>query len=267
MTYDTFVYIFYVSTLNHPAPTEKRIEREAKLFETGEYPEKGVIVRDEDLAALALAFNSPVPLLIEHVESPLALGFLTKVRAEGNELFGTFAISAEANRLIESNGADSLSIGLSPDLQRIEEVSLVRFPRVPSARLFYGPVFHTKLPQNDAQIWQGRAEEADRRWQEVETERQVNEWLAEGRIVPAQVKFARTLMQLAEPVTFDGKSVAIGKVVRQLLESAPTVSRFRETAVPTAPPNQAMAAEHADFYRRHFPDLSLDEIAKRIAQA
>ena len=251
-----------MTTLSHPA-----VQRQAKLFESGDYPEKGVVVRDEDLTALALAFRDPVPLLIEHAESPLRLGFLTEVRAEGNELFGTLEITDEANRLIESNGADSLSIGLSADLSRIEEVSLVRFPRVPTARLFYGPVFHTKLPANDAQVWRARAEAADRRWQEVEVERQVNEWLAEGRIVPAQVPATRALLFAEQTITFGHESIAVAQLLRQFVAAATPVSRFRETATPPAQSAPTINPEHAEFYRRHFPDLSLDEIAKRTAQA
>ncbi len=49
-----------------------------------------------------------MPLLIEHATSPLELGYLTSVEADGGELFGTVALSAEANVLIEKSG-DCLS--------------------------------------------------------------------------------------------------------------------------------------------------------------
>lgn len=239
------------------------VSREAKLFEAGEYPDKGVTVRAEDLARLAQQFKSPVPLLIEHAESPLALGSLTKVRAEGDELFGTVELTDEANRLIEASGADSLSIGLSPDLAQIVEVSLVNNPRVPSARLFYGPVFHTKLPTGDAKFWRDRAVEADRRWREVENERQINEWLVAGRLVPAQVPVVRELLTSPHAITFDGKTTAVSVLVSRLIDSFPEVARFAETASSPAQTPTSLTPDHADFYRRHFPDLSLEEIAKR----
>ncbi|MCH7903160.1 MAG: hypothetical protein IH944_01180 [Armatimonadetes bacterium] len=38
---------------------------------------------------------------IEHATSPLELGYLTSVEADDGELFGTVALSAEANDLTE----------------------------------------------------------------------------------------------------------------------------------------------------------------------
>src|SRR5687767_10849414 len=122
------------------------IERSAKLFEAGEFPEKGVSITPEQLAGLAGAFQDPVPVLIEHSESPLELGYLTSVQVMGDELFGTVSFTPEAHVLVERSGARSLSLGLTPDLTRIREVSLVRNPRIESAQLFSGgPVFWGEL--------------------------------------------------------------------------------------------------------------------------
>lgn len=163
LTKQTFVYIYHMAAFAQPSTGASPVRREAKLFEAGDYPDKGVTVLPEDLADLAARFQRPVPILIEHTDSPLALGFLESVRADGTELFGTVALSEEANCLIEQSGADSLSLGLSPDLREIQEVSLVRHPRVPSARLFAGPIFHTKLPTRKTEAdWQARAEAAER---------------------------------------------------------------------------------------------------------
>ena len=52
------------------------VRRRAKLFEAGDYPDKGVTVAPETLQALANGFSQPVPVLVEHAESPLQLGFL-----------------------------------------------------------------------------------------------------------------------------------------------------------------------------------------------
>lgn len=117
------------------------IERRAKLFETGNFPDKGVRVSMEDLAALAASFKGPVPVLIEHSDSALQMGFLTRVEALGDELFGTVALTKEANELLEASGAKSLSLGLSTDLSEIREVSIVRNPRVADAELYSGFCF------------------------------------------------------------------------------------------------------------------------------
>lgn len=112
------------------------IERKAKLFECGEYCDRGVSVSPSDLQRLASCFDSPVPILIEHTETPLRLGYLTDVEAIGPELFGTLALTKEANDLIEESGAKALSLSVSKSLERIHEVSIVSNPRVESARLF-----------------------------------------------------------------------------------------------------------------------------------
>ena len=112
------------------------VRRRAKLFEAGDYPDKGISVSDADLAALVEGFSGPVPVLIEHSESPLELGFLTEVSREGRELHGTVSLSTEADALVRRSGARGLSLGLAPDLRSIREVSLVRRPRVSGAGFF-----------------------------------------------------------------------------------------------------------------------------------
>ena len=68
------------------------VTREAKLFEAGAYPDKGIEVSEEDLTALVEGFAAPVPLLIEHAESPLQMGFLTSVVRKGRELLGRLSL-------------------------------------------------------------------------------------------------------------------------------------------------------------------------------
>ncbi|RYG24586.1 hypothetical protein EON82_10240, partial [bacterium] len=92
-------------------PQSGWVQRRAKLFEAGEYPDKGILVTDEDLIALAEGFSRPVPVLIEHAQSPLELGFLTAVERSGKDLFGTVSLSQEADALVRKSGARGLSLG------------------------------------------------------------------------------------------------------------------------------------------------------------
>jgi hypothetical protein len=164
------------------------VDRRAKLFEAGDYPDKGVNVTAADLLALEAAFDLPVPVLIEHARSPLEIGYLTAVEARGDELFGTLALTEEADSLIQRDGARALSLGLSPDLGQIREVSLVRRPRVASARLFAdGPSFVGRVVAPGPED----AEALDR-------------LTAEGRLSPAQRPFAEALMADPGAVEFDG---------------------------------------------------------------
>jgi hypothetical protein len=240
-------------------PTGRWIERRAKLFEAGDYPDKGVTVTPEHLRALASGFSRPVPLLIEHAESPLEMGCLKEVSCEGHELFGTVALTPEADSLVERSGARSLSLGLAPDLSSIREVSLVRNPRVQSARLFGGEVTFVGSvePSDLASEW--------RRLDEAKAEREVDDLLRKGRLVPAQARFAKALLLSRDTIEFDGRSQPLRGLVLALLERQPKLNLFAElTPAPQSDHSQhLMLPEEADFYRRHFPEVSLDEIAKR----
>ncbi|MCW5937458.1 MAG: hypothetical protein KIT11_09150 [Fimbriimonadaceae bacterium] len=237
--------------LQAPAYLEARtawVDREALLFRAGDYPDKGLTVTDAHLRNLAETFDLPVPILIEHSRSPLELGFLTDVRADGDTLHGTVALSREASDLIDRSGAHGLSLGLSSDLCEIREVSLVREPRVEGARLFTrGPVFSGELASpGPGWIWS-----------------RIAELEGEGRIVPAQRPFLTALLECTKTVTFDGASVPVAHLAVRLLESAPKSALFAETAPATAPGSTPeLEPDEADFYTRHFPGLDLEKIAR-----
>lgn len=71
------------------------------------------------------------------------------------------------------------------------------------------------------------------------------------------------MLGLGQRVTFNGESVPIGQIIRSLVESGPAVARFGELARQSAKAAAGLDHDQAEFYRRHFPDLSLEEIAKR----
>ncbi len=263
------------------------IDRRAKLFEAGEYPDKGVSITREDLASLCAAFDLPVPILIEHAKSPLEIGFLTQVEAVGDELFGNLALTEEADALIRTSGARSLSLGLSRDLARIQEVSLVTSPRVASAQMFGGEIrFWARLepivetngteethgspaadPSSSFQgdfDWRARFHALSARVERDMAEQKLEAWVREGRILPSQVPFARALMAIPETIDFDGESRPVHQLLIAMLERQPPHGLFSETA-PTLSPSSAslFLPEEAEFYRRHFPDVSLDVIAAR----
>lgn len=230
------------------------IERKAKLFEAGDFPDKGVKVEIAHLQNLAANFDLPAPVLIEHAQSPLQLGYLTSVEVVGTELHGTIALTAEADGLVQKSKARKLSLGLAPDLSSIREVSIVRNPRVKDARLF-------RFCTNFEPDWQSQCE----RLAQDEVNRRVADYIRQGRLMPAQAAFARALLACDDPVMFDDETSAVGLLVTQLIESLPVRVRFEET-VPAKPfdySEQLMLPEEVAFYRRHFPDIALDQIAAR----
>lgn len=255
----------------------KWIDRRAKLFEAGRYPDKGVEIGGDDLRTLSEEFDLPVPILIEHAQSPLEIGFLTQVEAVGNELFGNLALTEEADALIRQSGARALSLGLSRDLRRIEEVSLVKSPRVASAQLFGGEIrFWSKLDESPSEPndsdrrsdsdWRARFRALSSRVEQELADRKLEEWVREGRLLPSQLPFARALMAIPETIDFDGESRPVYQLLIAMLERQPPHGLFSETAPSPAAGSEALfLPEEAEFYRRHFPDVSLDVIAARRA--
>ncbi len=269
------------------------IERRAKLFEAGEYPDKGVTVTPEHLTQLATSFDLPVPVLIEHSDSPLELGYLTAVEHAGNDLFGTLALTTEANALVERSGARSLSLGLAPDLTEIREVSLVRNPRVASAQLYTAElVFEAELdgeaptpnplpqfpdeqdsefkagaekPRDGANEWQRKFHDLQRQRQEEDADRRVAAFVAEGRLTPAQVPFARALLVSEDTIEFDGEKQPLAHLLVSMIQRQPPHQMFGErTPAPSVDySSHLMMPEEVEFYNRHFPGVSLDEIAKK----
>ena len=237
------------------------VERRAKLFEAGDYPDKGISVSDEDLAALVAGFSGPVPLLIEHAESPLELGFLLAVSREGKELHGTVSLSREADALVRRSGARGLSLGLAPDLRSIREVSLVRRPRVTGAGFFSEDLlaFSGELsdPSPPALL-------QDAPLREGEPRADLARLVREGRMTPAQVPFAEALLACDGVVEFSGDRRPLRELLIALLERQPPLALFGQTATvaPVADRPTTMLPEEAAFYRRHFPSVPLTAIAE-----
>ena len=249
-------------------PREGWVERRAKLFEAGEYPDKGIAVSDDDLVALVKGFSGPVPVLIEHAESPLELGFLTAVTREGKELHGTVSLSREADALVRRSGARGLSLGLSPDLRAIREVSLVRRPRVAGAGFFSGGEF----VEFAGEIFSAERERAEAARHPLPTLPQgggdpsetLAKFVREGRMVPAQVPFAEALLACEGVVEFSGDKRPLRELLLALLERQPPLALFGQTApmIPVPDRPATMLPEEAAFYTRHFPGVPLTDIAE-----
>ena len=243
------------------------IERRAKLFEAGEYPDKGIAVSDEDLAALVAGFSDPVPVLIEHADSPLELGFLTAVERTGLELHGTVSLSAEADALVRRSGARGLSLGLSPDLRTIREVSLVRRPRVVGAGFFSAAecvVFSGEiLPAREREEGGADPHPTLPQGGGIPSEA-LSKLVREGRMVPSQVPFAEAILACDGAVEFSGDRRPLRELLLALLERQPPLALFGQTAPVSSgidrPPT--MLPEEAAFYTRHFPGVPLTAIAE-----
>jgi hypothetical protein len=115
--------------------TPEIIEREAKIFEAGSYPDKDIEVTEAELDNIINGFQA-VPIKVEHEDSPLKLGSLTRIWRKGKELFGMLAFPKPAFDLLQYSGAQRLSSAIKRDKSGISEVSIVRHPRVADAAYY-----------------------------------------------------------------------------------------------------------------------------------
>lgn len=239
------------------------IDRTAKLFEAGDYRDKRVTATQSELNQMVENFDLPIPVLIEHAESPLQIGFVTEVRQEGDELFGRIALTKEADALMIQSGASSLSVGLERDLSRIREVSLVRYPRVESARVFHlVPVFEASFVDFD---YQGAIDEKNRQIAFQRADRVAEKWINEGKVQPSTRDWVRSLLA-CDMATEAG---TVSDVFSKFIDSLPRSHRFAELAPADRSAmskeessRHLLLPEEAAFYRKHFPGLDLRAIAE-----
>jgi hypothetical protein len=226
------------------------VDRKAKLFEVGEYADKDLRVESHDLQRLAASLDAPVPVWIEHTETPLEMGYLTDIQAAGNELFGVLSLTPEADEIIEKSKAKSLSLSVSRDLDRIYEVSIVAKPRIESARLFCSDFTETSTNE-----WKEKAIALSEELEERRFNTYVDELMRAGKLLPVQRDYALDLLKRAA-------RVGLHETVAQFFNHSPIKVSFGEIARSSCN-RPDIPIEEAEFYSQHFPDLAIDEIARR----
>lgn len=208
------------------------IEREAKLFEAGSYPDRGIEISEEDLDRI-IANTSDAPLRIEHSATPFdgALGVLKSVYRKGRELFGKLCFTNAAWELVKAANAKRLSVAILKDKSGISEVSLVRAPRIADAAVFSDSDvvrIDTELSADfsgaDAAL---RRELADKDAQIV-----IDQLKRDGKIAPAAEVFARAILRSEDTsaITFADQPTPVSQVFRWFLDSQPKVIEFSELA-------------------------------------
>jgi hypothetical protein len=113
------------------------VVREAKLFEAGEYPEMGLTVTGDNLAACIAQFTGPVPIKVQHTNTAFdgGMGRVLSVVRRGNELYGQVEFHEVVWKFLDHLGAKKLSAGFDR-LWKLVEVSIVNVPRVLTAQVF-----------------------------------------------------------------------------------------------------------------------------------
>lgn len=217
--------------------TNQTIEREAKLFEAGSYPDRGIEITEEDLDRI-IANASEAPIRIEHTATPFdgALGVLKSVYRKGRELFGRLSFTKAAWELVNSANARRLSVAIKKDKSGIAEVSLVREPRIADAAVFSEGdtvrldsaelTLATEFTETD-ETAKLRRQLIDR---EVDT--CIDNLKRQGKLVPAAEVFARAILRTGDTslITFGDHPTPVSEVFKWFLDSQPKVIEFAETA-------------------------------------
>lgn len=259
------------------------VARQAKLFEAGDYPDKGITVQEGDLDRLVAGFDGPVRIEVEHQEQPLELGFVERIWRKGRELMGLVRLSPEANALVEKSDARKLSVAITRALDKIVEVSLVRTPRVADARLFSDAVRfcaelcspdETASRERDLEV---RLREAEQRevsarevaraaaaaMRETSVAAKLLELKRSGRLAPAAEGHARALLMTDDTIRFGDDQTPVAEVFERFLRAQPAMKLFGEMA-PAASDHRPgdLTSDEIEFFRKRFPGLDLDELSK-----
>lgn len=248
-------YLFEIAGVRPRFSEESEyVERDALLFEAGDYPDKGITVTEEHIQRLAQT-EGEIPILVEHAESPVRLGIVSRLWAQGRQLWGKLQLLPEANALLERLGVHHLSISIPRTLDRILEVSVTGTPRVPSARMFHADVvtfaFGESPPNPTPQEGVTKMEQQgieELRAQNAELRRQLEEAVAQFHTVELQLKRERAqarverliedgkmppafrepmvelLMSETPAITFsDGSKKPVGEVMLEIFAQTPSI--------------------------------------------
>lgn len=253
-------------------PRTEWVYRDAKLLETGVYPDKGVAITEAHLDAIVRAFRAPAPILVEHRPSPLLLGWVARVWRRGQELFGRLALFPEADALLRRLRLRGLSVGLSRDLRRLLEVSLTASPRIPDAQLFHSTralqevirldTMPLHAPESEAYL-QARVRELEAELKRRDAREQIQQWSLRGQLPPALAPLAEAiLLQGDAPVQFSGETTSVAELFRRFVDSLPPQHLLGELAPTPADELPAFSADALAFLRQAFPDLDPAEILR-----
>ena len=198
-------------------------ERDAVLLECCDLPDKGLTLSEGDLDGIVSRFEAPVPLKLEHIDTPLGdLGTVKRIWRDGKRLLGKVSLPVDMAGLVRARGCKGLSCGLSRAPLALAELSLVLKPRVAAAVL---------LSEDDqAELVRLRAEVISQR-----VDAQVVGLKRAGKIVPATEAAARVLLSAGASATVtlsDGGAQGVAEAFAAYLDAQPAVVVLSEVAPP-----------------------------------
>ena len=208
--------------------SEGETERDAVLLECCDLPDKGLTLSEGDLDGIVSRFAAPVPLMLEHIETPLGpLGTVQRIWRDGRRLLGRVTFAPDVAGLVRARGCKSLSCGLARAPLALAELSLVLKPRVAAAVLLSDDdaAELVRLRADNARIL---AENVTRR-----VDAQITDLKRAGKIVPATEAAARVLLSAGDANTVtlaEGGSQAVSAAFLAYLTAQPAVVKLSEYA-------------------------------------
>ena len=228
--------------------SEGETEREAVLLECCDLPDKGLTLSEGDLDGIVSRFTEPVPLKLEHIDTPLGdLGTVRRIWRDGKRLLGKIALPADMAGLVRARGCKGLSCGLSRAPLALAELSLVLKPRVAAAVL---------LSDDDAaELVRLRAEVVQQR-----VDAQIAGLKRAGKIVPATEAAARVLLSAGDANTVtlaDGGAQGVSAAFAAYLDAQPAVVVLSEVSPGSAGTADGGEEIPLDASQRAFLEKSL----------
>jgi hypothetical protein len=174
-----------------------------KIFEAGDFADKGINVSDDDLEKAVAAFGAPVNGDYEHVDGLLngQLGKLVEISRKGSELFGVYSMPKWLHE--KTGGKVKVSVAIDRAKKTISGIGLTLNPRIADAELI--AAFSANQKQDDSETERTGKKKMNLLQKLAaffsgltEAERDV---IATGEVDPA--KFGATPSPIAEPKTVE----------------------------------------------------------------
>ena len=199
--------------------------KRAKIFEAGDYKDKGINVREEDLNLFVENFV-PCRVKIEHTDSAFdnIFGKVLEIYKQGKELFAKIDFSEEAWKLMEKAGAKALSVAINNNEKFISEISVVKNPRVADARVF---CFDMDFSERE-NLLEKENRELKRKIALMEGEKLADLYFAQGKITPGNMDIAKELLMCENIVTFGENDLPVRQLFEKFLENIPVCVDFSE---------------------------------------
>lgn len=232
----------------------KMVKRVAKLFEAGSYPERNLQIEPQQITQIAQQFQAPVPVTVEHLGGQWNLGELVEVWPHGSELLGHLELSTEADALLRRLGIFGLSVCLDSGCDRLLEVSVTETPRVSDARIFrkqLDPVFGGEILMTNPQ-------------EALPVNRQIAEWLQQGRITPGAEPYARALLEMGEVMQFREDQSSVAALFSQFVAAMPQAVLFGELSEASLTSGDGLSSSQRQFLAKHWPDVPAEQISAQL---